>query len=472
MKQIFLRLITVLAVILPKQVWAQDTVINYSFDNEDSPILTIGSRSTVDYSKTSVATDSPFLTIAGENNTTGATDVVLTCDIDDNSSWILEFFMAFYNGCNNREGSAKLTAGEIELFSINNPCNWGSTVNISFSSQTSTLVCYPCNRDSRGNAEAMGTVMNDAAYWYKFTLTGSPKNGVHLTIDLALDQTQETMVANNVLLSETNVIPSLLSLSPGSMGGIAIDNLTLTVADRTEPVTAFSSPSFTVTLNPNRGTAQWFTNYYRLGNGGSLTLTGKSNVDKIVNVKMNLQDPARSGSGVRVSSGTLVGDSIIDVNATTLTITSTDNWPQLWLTSLDVTYEGSAPQGTYAILLPQYQTNGTVTSSMDWADEGDVVTLTATPDEGYHLARLYANQGTVTLSPSAEAADQYTFTMPAEDVTVRAQFDEGDITTGVLLNVPEDSEAHNTPIYNLQGQRLQRLQRGINIVGGRKKLIQ
>ena len=254
--------------------------------------------------------------------------------------------------------------------------------------------------------------------------------------------------------------------------GLDASNLKLdfTASAPVETVTAFSSPSIAVMLNPNRGTAQYFNGYYRLGNGGSLTLTGKSNVYNIIGVKMNLQDPARSGSGVRVSSGTLVGDSIIDVNDTTLTITSTGYWPQLWLTSLDVTYEGTTPQGTYAILLPQYQTNGTVTSSMDWADEGDVVTLTATPDEGYHLARLYANQGTVTISPSAEAADQYTFTMPAEDVTVQAIFDEGDITTGVLLNVPEDSEAHNTPIYNLQGQRLKHLQRGVNIVGGRKKV--
>ena len=100
------------------------------------------------------------------------------------------------------------------------------------------------------------------------------------------------------------------------------------------------------------------------------------------------------------------------------------------------------------------------------------MTLTATPQEGYHLSHLYANRGAVTLSPSATAINQYTFTMPAEDVTIGAVFAEGDITTGVLLNVPECNEANAAPIYNLQGQRLKQLQRGVNIVGGRKKVGQ
>jgi len=237
-----------------------------------------------------------------------------------------------------------------------------------------------------------------------------------------------------------------------------------------ETVKAFSSPSFRVTLDPNGGTAQYFSNYYRLGKGGSLTLHGKSNVDRIVSVKMNLQDPARCGNNVTVSAGTLVGDSVINVNDTTLTITAQGAWPQLWLSSLEVAYEGSAPYGTYAILLPQHLAHGTVTSDHDWANEGDVVTLTATPDDDCHLKLLYANQGAVTLTPSATSIYRYTFTMPAEDVTVGALFAEGAVTTGVLLNVPKDSgnSSNAKPIYNLQGQHMKRPQRGINIVGGQK----
>ena len=195
-------------------------------------------------------------------------------------------------------------------------------------------------------------------------------------------------------------------------------------------------------------------------------------MDNIVSVKMNLQDPARCGKDIAVSAGTLVGDTIINVNDTTLTITARGSWPQLWLSSLDVTYEGSVPYGTYAILLPQHLAHGTVTANYDWANEGDVVTLTATPDDDYHLSHLYANSGAVTLTASATAINTYTFTMPAEDVTIGALFAEGAVTTGVLLNVPEDSGTNSNAvhIYNLQGQRIKRLQRGINIVGGRRTI--
>ena len=198
----------------------------------------------------------------------------------------------------------------------------------------------------------------------------------------------------------------------------------------------------------------------------------KNNIEDFVRVTMNLQESSRTGSNLVLSSGTLNNYTITNINDTVLTITSTGSWPQLWISSFDVTYYGLSPERTYAIRLPQYQTHGTVTSDMDWADAGDEVTLTATPEEGYHLARLYANRGAVTLTASAAASNQYTFTMPAEDVTIGAVFAEGDVTTGVLLNVPEDGETatNATPIYNLQGQRLTRLQRGVNIVGGRKRV--
>ena len=261
------------------------------------------------------------------------------------------------------------------------------------------------------------------------------------------------------------------SLTDTTASSITITALYADYPYLTETITVFSSPSFTATLNANSGTAQYINNYYRLGGGGSLTLTGKSNVNNIVSVKMNLQDPARSGSDMTASLGTVFGDSIADVNATSLTITANGSWPQLWLSSLTVTYEGTAPTGTYAIRLPQYMTHGTVTCDKDWADEGDVVTLTATADADCHLTHLYANRGAVTLTPSTTAAYQYTFTMPAEDVTIGALFAEGGITTGVLLNVPEDDGTATTgkiPVYNLQGQRLRQLHPGINIVGGKK----
>ena len=241
-----------------------------------------------------------------------------------------------------------------------------------------------------------------------------------------------------------------------------------------ETVTEFSSPSFRVTLAPNGGTAQYFnSSYYRLGGGGSLTLHSKSNAINIVGVRINLQAPARSGNDVVVSAGTLIGDSIAGVGDTTLTITARGSWPQLWITSLEVTYEGIPPYSTYAIRLPQHLAHGTLTSDRDWANEGDMVTLTAMPDDDYHLKLLYANQGEVTLMPSATSAYKYTFTMPAEDVTIGALFAEGAITTGVILNMPEDKEAsaHAAHIYNLQGLQVAHPRNGIYLQKGKKMLL-
>ena len=331
-----------------------------------------------------------------------------------------------------------------------------------------------------GTPAEAATPAADGINWY--TLRATEDDSIHVTTDqpctlqvFGPDGQELGTAADATALS---VMPSASgdyyiaahSLTDATAGNITVTARYSEYIYRTETVTAFSSPSFTATLTPNGGTAQYLSSsYYRLGGGGSLTLRGKRNVENIVSVKMNLQDPARSGSNVTASSGTVIGDSIADVNATSLTITANGSWPQLWLSSLTVTYEGTEPAGTYAIRLPQYMAYGTVTSDTDWADEGDVVTLTATADADCHLTHLYANRGAVTLTPSATSADQYTFTMPAEDVTVGAVFAEGGITTGVLLNVPEDSEtADETPVYNLQGQRLRRLRPGINIVAGKK----
>lgn len=46
----------------------------------------------------------------------------------------------------------------------------------------------------------------------------------------------------------------------------------------------------------------------------------------------------------------------------------------------------------------------------------------------------------------------------------------GDETTGVLA-LPEAADHEQQPVFNLSGQRLQRLQRGVNIIGGKKVLV-
>lgn len=71
---------------------------------------------------------------------------------------------------------------------------------------------------------------------------------------------------------------------------------------------------------------------------------------------------------------------------------------------------------TYYIITVDATTNGTVTPSKTQAVEGETITLTVTPNEGYELATLTYN--------NIDIKDTKSFTMPASDVTVSATFEK------------------------------------------------
>ena len=81
--------------------------------------------------------------------------------------------------------------------------------------------------------------------------------------------------------------------------------------------------------------------------------------------------------------------------------------------------EAPAPVATYAITIPETE-NGTVTADVEEAEEGDKVTLTITPAEGYELDALSVAAG----ETAVEVAEDNTFIMPAAAVTVTATFKE------------------------------------------------
>ena len=89
-----------------------------------------------------------------------------------------------------------------------------------------------------------------------------------------------------------------------------------------------------------------------------------------------------------------------------------------------VTFEqtGGSSSRRYDITL-DIGSHGTVKASSKTASRGTTVTLTVTPDAGYELDKLAAedeNGGEITLRSQRE--NVYTFRMPGEDVTVRASF--------------------------------------------------
>ena len=195
-------------------------VADYPFDDAATPSLTTGNRVTFDYSHTSVVTNTPFLNIWGDNNTNGATNISLGNADLTGKDWTLSFYWAGYAGCNGRVGETSLKAGETQLFSIVDEANWSSTFTLTYGDGgIKNLPVCPCNKSTR-LSNATGDAYNTPDYWYHFTLTGNAE-GVWLTVE-----NNSMTVVQQVLIHESNIIPTLLSLKPGSCGAVGIDDLT------------------------------------------------------------------------------------------------------------------------------------------------------------------------------------------------------------------------------------------------------
>ncbi len=94
---------------------------------------------------------------------------------------------------------------------------------------------------------------------------------------------------------------------------------------------------------------------------------------------------------------------------------------------------------------------------------GDEVTITATPAEGYELETLTVKGVT---SNEAIVVTDGKFTMPADAVTINATFK---VSTGI--NAVKADALKDAQIYNMQGVRVDKAQKGLYIVNGRKVVI-
>jgi hypothetical protein len=109
--------------------------------------------------------------------------------------------------------------------------------------------------------------------------------------------------------------------------------------------------------------------------------------------------------------------------------------------NLTITAVQLIPSGFYNVTAAT-TTNGTVSLNPTSAKEGDIVTITATPNSGYQVGSItviYGNNGSIT--PESYGNNVYKFEMPASNVTVTVTFSE--IPTGELVTV----EMYN---YNLR----------------------
>ena len=135
----------------------------------------------------------------------------------------------------------------------------------------------------------------------------------------------------------------------------------------------------------------------------------------------------------------------------------------------------------FAITLPESFENGSVTCDKTEAAEGETVTLTVTPDDGYELETLTVTTvdgepsgapvlrlrgGSLELTPGENGT--YTFQMPAAPVTVSATFKETTVTGLIDLDAARLKSGQR---YNLMGQPVSRDYKGIVIEDGRKRVI-
>ena len=140
------------------------------------------------------------------------------------------------------------------------------------------------------------------------------------------------------------------------------------------------------------------------------------------------------------------------------------------------------PVATFAISLPTSFEHGTVTCDKQTAAQGQTVTLTVTPDNGYELETLTivtvngnTSDGAPMLAPRRANVDYtagengtYTFLMPAAPVNVNATFKKKVPTAIEEINADKQASGQR---YNLMGQPVGKDYKGIVIENGKKLIV-
>lgn len=149
------------------------------------------------------------------------------------------------------------------------------------------------------------------------------------------------------------------------------------------------------------------------------------NITKPVNGKVSVKDGASSAVKNTVIELVITPDKgyevdTVKVNGEAITGTS------FTMPEKDVTVEVTFKKSTYTVTVAA-AANGTVTADKATAQVGDTITVTATPDTDYELSKITVNGTAITGN---------TFTMPAENVTIAAEFKKIG-SAGAEVVVPE-----------------------------------
>ena len=110
---------------------------------------------------------------------------------------------------------------------------------------------------------------------------------------------------------------------------------------------------------------------------------------------------------------------------------------------------GSYMPNTYTINIESTK-NGTVTMNPKSASKGTTVTLTVTPDKGYTLETLTVLDSSNKEIKLTEKNGNYTFTMPASKITVKATFMEDNTMLNFFVDIPTEAYYYDAVLWAVE----------------------
>ena len=132
------------------------------------------------------------------------------------------------------------------------------------------------------------------------------------------------------------------------------------------------------------------------------------------------------------------GEKIYDLSGVYTTDAALTLYP-VWTRSSSGGSSGSSSP-SYAVTVPDKTEHGTVTANRRYAEKGDTVTITVTPDSGYVLETITAtDKNGNDLKLTNKGNGKYTFTMPGSKVEVKATFMEDNSVLNFFYDVPNDA---------------------------------
>ena len=266
-------------------------------------------------------------------------------------------------------------------------------------SASRTSVTLPTPTPTGNNSS--GIVFNDKSG----TVYGKVELQEDITIDegesLTVGKDASLTVPENVKLTNNGTIVNTGGALNGEPGGTGKIETTPTIDTQpaSQTVTAGETAKFSVTAIGENLSYQW---QKITDNGSSWTNIDSATSDTYTTGKTTMyMNDTQYRCVVSNSAGSVESD------AATLTVSPKQ----------------------YAVTV-QTDGNGTASASTTAAAAGTEITLTATPDSGYHFERWEVVSGTITIQNDK-------FIMPAENVTVKAVFDRNSSGGGGSYSLPE-----------------------------------